>query len=252
MSRNYNTSNYSSLANAVPPPHGGATQQNQPYPQTPMTQGHPSSPAYPQGYGAQPYGTQNYNAGAYPTTPYTAGSGMQYNAQYPPSQSQAFPHGSSNNAYAHPSAPSQYPGNYPYSGGAQYSGPYGPGAIQEPEPVKQCYNCGKTSTPLWRRDPATGRPLCNACGLYLQQRREQRPQALIDADNDDIVGATFDPNAPECSHCHTRNTSVWRRSKDGDQVCNACGVYQRLRGTPRPVSLRTDKVKPRAKHSHTS
>lgn len=201
--------------------------------------GHSSSPAYQQGYGAH---NQGYNPGSYPATPYTAAPGMQYSAQYPPPQPQAFPYGSANNAY--PSSASQYPAGYSYGGG----GSYPPGAISNPEPMKQCYNCGKTNTPLWRRDPTTNRTLCNACGLYLQQRRENRPQALIDADND--VGGAFDPDAPECTHCHTRQTSVWRRNKDGNQICNACGVYQRLRGTPRPVELRKDKVKPRAKHSH--
>ncbi|KAJ6535588.1 hypothetical protein B0H19DRAFT_916294, partial [Mycena capillaripes] len=111
-----------------------------------------------------------------------------------------------------------------------------------------CYNCGALSTPLWRRHPTTNRTLCNACGLYQQQRNEPRPQALIDAENDDgsseppFVG---DQDGPQCSHCLTRETSVWRRNKSGDQVCNACGVYERLRGKERPLSLVKNKVKPR-------
>ncbi|EFI27811.1 transcription factor GATA-4, partial [Coprinopsis cinerea okayama7 len=51
--------------------------------------------------------------------------------------------------------------------------------------VKKCSHCQATSTPLWRRDPSTFKPLCNACGLYLQQRNRLRPQELIDADTDD-------------------------------------------------------------------
>ncbi|KAJ7917007.1 hypothetical protein B0H13DRAFT_1482908, partial [Mycena leptocephala] len=110
---------------------------------------------------------------------------------------------------------------------------------------KQCYNCGKTNTPLWRCDPATQRTLCNACGLYLQQRHEQRPQALTDADSDDgksegeYVGV---PDGPECSHCHTRQTSVWQRNKDRDQACNACGVYERVHGKERSQPLRKPRV----------
>jgi GATA-binding protein 2 len=114
---------------------------------------------------------------------------------------------------------------------------------------KMCSHCKATTTPLWRRDPRTQKQLCNACGLYLQQRNKLRPQQLIDADADEPLETPYDPNAPECSHCHTRNTSVWRRSKDGAQLCNACGVYRRLRGKDRPLSLRRNRIKPRTKHN---
>ncbi|KAJ7622093.1 hypothetical protein FB45DRAFT_1061721 [Roridomyces roridus] len=119
---------------------------------------------------------------------------------------------------------------------------------------KSCSHCHVTSTPLWRRDPSTHLPLCNACGLYLQQRHKLRPQELIDADNDDPEEegpqiSDKDYQGPKCSHCLTRHTSVWRRSKTGAQVCNACGVYMRLRGKERPLSLRRNKIKPRTKHS---
>ncbi|KAJ7458983.1 hypothetical protein FB451DRAFT_1046454 [Mycena latifolia] len=114
---------------------------------------------------------------------------------------------------------------------------------------KTCSHCSATTTPLWRRDPVTHKPLCNACGLYLQQRNKMRPAALIAADQrDDDAEDSVDANTPECSHCHTRRTSVWRRSKTGQKLCNACGVYVRLRGRDRPLSLRRNKIRPRCKH----
>jgi GATA-binding protein 2 len=87
-----------------------------------------------------------------------------------------------------------------------------------------------------------------------------RPLALIAADaSDDEEGSSacsFDGDAegrpaggPECSHCHTHKTSVWRRSKTGAKLCNACGVYARLRGRDRPLELRKNKIKPRCKHA---
>ncbi|KAJ3497185.1 hypothetical protein NLJ89_g10383 [Agrocybe chaxingu] len=119
-----------------------------------------------------------------------------------------------------------------------------------PESGKSCSHCHATTTPLWRRDPSTMKPLCNACGLYLQQRNKLRPQELIDADDDGSTSEESDPNyvGPECSHCRTHHTSVWRRSKSGDQLCNACGVYARLRGKLRPLSLKKNKIRPRSKH----
>ncbi|KAJ7499827.1 hypothetical protein FB451DRAFT_985323, partial [Mycena latifolia] len=111
--------------------------------------------------------------------------------------------------------------------------------------IKRCNHCHATTTPLWRRDPTTHHTLCNACGLYLQQRHALRPQELIDADNDEeCEGSVGAPDGPECSHCHTRQTSVWRRNKEGDQVCNACGG-ERLRGKERPLWLKRNKIKPR-------
>jgi len=119
------------------------------------------------------------------------------------------------------------------------------------EGIKMCTHCKATSTPLWRRDPQTLKQLCNACGLYLQQRHKLRPQELIDADAEDDEEEDMSPdwNGNECTHCHTRNTSVWRRSKDGEQLCNACGVYKRLRGKDRPLELKRNRIKPRSKHT---
>ncbi|KAJ7438757.1 hypothetical protein FB451DRAFT_1060023 [Mycena latifolia] len=126
------------------------------------------------------------------------------------------------------------------------------GSTEQGAAKKSCFHCHVTSTPLWRREPLTQRPLCNACGLYLQQRNKLRPQELIDADIDDDDTPQIpdeEYTGPKCSHCFTRQTSVWRRSKTGAQICNACGVYARLRGKERPLSLRRNKIKPRTKHS---
>jgi GATA-binding protein 2 len=127
------------------------------------------------------------------------------------------------------------------------------GSLDSSSGGKSCSHCHATSTPLWRREPTTLKPLCNACGLYLQQRNKHRPQELIDADaaDDSSDESEGDGTGPECSHCHTHHTSVWRRSKTGAQLCNACGVYSRLRGKDRPLSLKRKKIKPRSKHTPT-
>ncbi|KAJ7758942.1 hypothetical protein DFH07DRAFT_701834, partial [Mycena maculata] len=116
---------------------------------------------------------------------------------------------------------------------------------------RECSNCRTTSTPVWRRDPRTHKVLCNACGIYLTQRQQARPQKLIDVDNEVPVGGDSDGeyDGPECDNCGTRKTPTWRRNRAGAQVCNACGVYERMNdGKARPLVLRNDKIRPREKH----
>ncbi|KAJ6487368.1 hypothetical protein C8R47DRAFT_1216144 [Mycena vitilis] len=79
---------------------------------------------------------------------------------------------------------------------------------------------------------------------------KQCPAALIAADqHDEHEDGEIEPGTPECSHCHTHRTSVWRRSKSGAKLCNACGVYARLRARDRPLSLARNKIRPRCKHA---
>ncbi|KAG0024132.1 putative electron transfer flavoprotein subunit [Podila clonocystis] len=40
---------------------------------------------------------------------------------------------------------------------------------------QECFNCGVTKTPLWRRTADRKHSLCNACGLYYKQYQANRP-----------------------------------------------------------------------------
>lgn len=41
-----------------------------------------------------------------------------------------------------------------------------------------CSNCNTRNTPFWRKDKHTGKPLCNACGLYYSKNDAPRPMSL--------------------------------------------------------------------------
>lgn len=48
-----------------------------------------------------------------------------------------------------------------------------------------------------------------------------------------------------CSNCMTSTTPLWRRNAEGQPLCNACGLFLKLHGVVRPLSLKTDVIKKR-------
>ncbi|CAJ2501931.1 Uu.00g047840.m01.CDS01 [Anthostomella pinea] len=52
-------------------------------------------------------------------------------------------------------------------------------------------------------------------------------------------------NLPTCQNCSTSTTPLWRRDEVGSVLCNACGLFLKLHGRPRPISLKTDVIKSR-------
>ncbi|KAF7345430.1 hypothetical protein MVEN_01561000 [Mycena venus] len=114
--------------------------------------------------------------------------------------------------------------------------------------VKECSHCHTTSTPLWRRDPGTHRTLCNACGLYLNTNHSLRPVDLIRMDGEDDADRYY--RGPVCVDCRTRKTSMWRVSKAGEQLCNACWVYERMNERRPPLPLKSALKRPRSSSRH--
>ncbi|KAJ8686153.1 hypothetical protein QAD02_021947, partial [Eretmocerus hayati] len=54
-----------------------------------------------------------------------------------------------------------------------------------------------------------------------------------------------------CSNCHTTTTSLWRRNTHGDAVCNACGLYFKLHGVNRPLTMKKDSIQTRKRKPRT-
>ncbi|KAK8073713.1 nitrogen regulatory protein areA [Apiospora phragmitis] len=62
-----------------------------------------------------------------------------------------------------------------------------------------------------------------------------------------------DGNAPTtCTNCFTQTTPLWRRNPEGQPLCNACGLFLKLHGVVRPLSLKTDVIKKRNRGSGAS
>lgn len=55
-----------------------------------------------------------------------------------------------------------------------------------------------------------------------------------------------------CTNCFTQTTPLWRRNPEGHPLCNACGLFLKLHGVVRPLSLKTDVIKKRNRGSGNS
>ncbi|KAG6827220.1 hypothetical protein H0H92_012741 [Tricholoma furcatifolium] len=134
----------------------------------------------------------------------------------------------------------------------------------------ECSNCGATHTPLWRRG-LNDELNCNACGLYCKLHKRPRPKSMRNTHGEraqapprqetvDVTGlSSSTPKVPprssspvnrtaQCYNCHTTATPLWRKDDEGKTVCNACGLYYKLHGSARPISMKSDVIRKRSRH----
>jgi hypothetical protein len=72
--------------------------------------------------------------------------------------------------------------------------------------------------------------------------RENLPQLITMAT---MAANDRETTQPTCQNCTTSTTPLWRRDEIGSVLCNACGLFLKLHGRPRPISLKTDVIKSR-------
>ncbi|KAG2137841.1 uncharacterized protein EDB93DRAFT_1090984 [Suillus bovinus] len=115
----------------------------------------------------------------------------------------------------------------------------------------ECNNCGATHTPLWRRG-LNDELNCNACGLYCKLHKRPRPKSMRASHGEGRRGGALSLasalSTAQCYNCHTTATPLWRKDDEGKTVCNACGLYYKLHGSARPISMKSDIIRKRSRH----
>ena len=104
----------------------------------------------------------------------------------------------------------------------------------------------------------------NAVHLAQQQAMHPRPQSSPNSPPESGFSsvAPSRPGSPggskngenngiptTCTNCFTQTTPLWRRNPEGHPLCNACGLFLKLHGVVRPLSLKTDVIKKRNRGS---
>lgn len=96
---------------------------------------------------------------------------------------------------------------------------------QPPKEEEEEDNCPGTCPGGGQCNGTGGSASCEGCPAYNQHQVNKH--ALI------------------CANCRTTTTPLWRRDEGGNTICNACGLYYKLHGVHRPVSMKRSVIKRR-------
>uniref|UniRef100_A0A2K5YL18 GATA binding protein 5 n=1 Tax=Mandrillus leucophaeus TaxID=9568 RepID=A0A2K5YL18_MANLE len=119
--------------------------------------------------------------------------------------------------------------------------------------------------PSWTAGPFDGsvlhglpgrRPTFGKCGVHNLGARGLAESGSVHT----AGGSLQSPSSPQsssrraglcCTNCHTTNTTLWRRNSEGEPVCNACGLYMKLHGVPRPLAMKKESIQTRKRKPKT-
>ncbi|CAF1513394.1 unnamed protein product [Rotaria magnacalcarata] len=133
---------------------------------------------------------------------------------------------------------------------------YNPYCYPFDEP-RECVNCGAAASPQntrWSKD-GSGFNLCNKCGIYSSRTHKMPTNSTMyttgNNANDRSIrkSGTLHRSGNQCANCCTTDTTLWRRNASGESVCNACGLYYKLHGVSRPLTLKKDGIQTRKRKS---
>lgn len=78
---------------------------------------------------------------------------------------------------------------------------------------------------------------------------EESPSSITPTPSSSSTNRAPQNGFTQCSNCSTKTTPLWRRDPAGNALCNACGLFLKLHGVVRPLSLKTDVIKKRNRNT---
>ncbi|KAI9363244.1 hypothetical protein BD770DRAFT_469899 [Pilaira anomala] len=111
-----------------------------------------------------------------------------------------------------------------------------PGALSFEDLLKMYHFNDKNSSNLASSSSSSGEPATT-------KTTETPPSPPLQQQQQPSISKS--KSITSCSNCNTTTTPLWRRNPEGLALCNACGLFLKLHGVVRPLSLKTDVIKKR-------
>ncbi|CAI4060895.1 Gat1p SKDI_06G0450 [Saccharomyces kudriavzevii IFO 1802] len=115
-------------------------------------------------------------------------------------------------------------------------------------------NSNVANSPLLRRNPSPS--IVKPSSRRNSSIRKKKPALKKIKSSTSLQSSATPPSSNalsnsdiKCSNCTTSTTPLWRKDPKGLPLCNACGLFLKLHGVTRPLSLKTDIIKKRQRSS---
>lgn len=122
--------------------------------------------------------------------------------------------------------------------------PTGHSPVNNTPPIKSYATLSRLASNL--PPQKTTEPLNSSSKQIIQEKNDEATPKPSSA------GSSRSNSTTKCTNCGTTTTPLWRRDPEGQPLCNACGLFLKLHGVVRPLSLKTDVIKKRNRNSSSA